>query len=107
MLDKFLDGLQNLAREDDNRGRAVAHFGVLRPRNVDEDLGGGMDDVEELLPGMPLEYFSEYAAREGTGSVASHTFITVAPSFVIVCLPLASTRSKSPPYGPNVDFMVA
>ncbi len=35
------------------------------------------------------------------------TFITVAPSFVIVCLPLASTINRSPPYGPRVDLMVA
>jgi hypothetical protein len=35
------------------------------------------------------------------------TFITVAPSFVIVCLPFSSTINKSPPYGPKVGFIVA
>lgn len=35
------------------------------------------------------------------------TFITVAPSFVIVCLPFSSTINKSPPYGPRVDFKVS
>jgi hypothetical protein len=35
------------------------------------------------------------------------TFITVAPSFVIVCLPFPSTNKRSPPYGPKVLRMVA
>jgi hypothetical protein len=35
------------------------------------------------------------------------TFITVAPSFVIVCLPFSSTSNKSPPYGPSVLRIVA
>lgn len=34
------------------------------------------------------------------------TFITVAPSLVIVCLPFSSTSSRSPPYGPKVLLMV-
>lgn len=34
------------------------------------------------------------------------TFITVAPSFVIVCFPLVSTSNRSPPYGPSVLFTV-
>jgi len=33
-------------------------------------------------------------------------FITVAPSFVIVCFPLASTNKRSPPYGPRVVLIV-
>jgi hypothetical protein len=34
------------------------------------------------------------------------TFMTVAPSFVIVCLPFSSTISRSPPYGPSVPLIV-
>lgn len=34
------------------------------------------------------------------------TFMTVAPSFVMVCLPLPSTSNKSPPYGPRVLLIV-
>jgi hypothetical protein len=37
----------------------------------------------------------------------ARTFITVAPSFVIVCRPFASTISRSPPYGPSVGLTVA
>ena len=33
--------------------------------------------------------------------------MTVAPSFVMVCLPFSSTSSKSPPYGPSVLLIVA
>ena len=40
-------------------------------------------------------------------SIPPHTFMTVAPSLVIVCLPLASTINKSPPYGPSVLLIVA
>ena len=90
----LLDLLQDLAGQDHHRGGAVTHFCILRARNVDEDPGGGVDDVEEL------------ALESGTVAVsrgcwlfvlAKRTFMTVAPSLVMVCLPLASTINKSPP----------
>lgn len=57
-----------------------------------------MDDVEELKQVK----FKLQQKEHGEG-----TFITVAPSFVIVCLPFASTSNKSPPYGPSVLRIVA
>ena len=40
------------------------------------------------------------------GWTMSSSFMTVAPSLVIVCLPFSSTSNKSPPYGPGVLFTV-
>ena len=40
-------------------------------------------------------YISSVVSPQATYPV--HTFITVAPSFVIVCLPFSSTSSRSPP----------
>ncbi len=47
----FLDLFKDLAGKDDDRGRTVANFGVLRSCNVDEDAGGGVNNIEEL-PGV-------------------------------------------------------
>jgi hypothetical protein len=52
---------------------------------------------------------SNYQLCQQKGNVESEpqpTFMTVAPSLVIVCLPFASTIKRSPPYGPSVLFMV-
>jgi hypothetical protein len=45
----LLDLLQDLSGQDNDRGGTVADLGVLRPRNVDQDAGCGVDDIEELL----------------------------------------------------------
>lgn len=47
-----------------------------------------------------------FARQFDAGEEAEPTFITVAPSFVIVCRPLASTSRRSPPYGPSVLLTV-
>lgn len=44
----LLDLLEDFTGEDDDRGGTVANFGVLRSCNVDENAGGGMNNVEEL-----------------------------------------------------------
>lgn len=49
LLDVFLDLFEDLAGEDDDGGGAITDLGVLGPGNVDEDSGGGVDNVEELL----------------------------------------------------------
>lgn len=97
----LLDLLQDLARQDDDRSCAVANFGVLRPRNVDQDPGCGVNNVEELSHGELRD-----GKRRGSHR-AVRTFITVAPSLVIVCRPFSSTIRRSPPYGPSVDLIVA
>lgn len=44
----LLDLLEDFTGEDNDRGGTVANFGVLRSGNVDEDAGGGVNNVEEL-----------------------------------------------------------
>lgn len=69
-----------------------------------------MDNIEKLLEST---WELDVASGPGAGTVGLHklrsflTFITVAPSLVMVCLPLASTINRSPPYGPSVDLIVA
>jgi hypothetical protein len=88
-LDVLLDLLQNLAGQDDHRGCAVSYFGVLRPRNVDEDPGSRVDNVQKLPK------VRTWLDISGISSL--RTFMTVAQSLVMVCLPFASTINKSPP----------
>ena len=45
-LEQRLGGLQQLAREDDHARRAVADLVVLRARELDHRLGGGVRDVD-------------------------------------------------------------
>ena len=56
---------------------------------------------------MSRSYFYQIRPRFHSCRVVSSTFMTVAPSFVMVCLPLASTSRRSPPYGPNVLRIVS
>ena len=58
-----------------------------------------MDDIQQLR-GVLANFLLPSSRR-------APTFITVAPSLVMVCLPFSSTMSRSPPYGPRVDLMVA
>ena len=59
-----------------------------------------MDNIKKLpTSSVPFEFLA-------ASIILSLTFMTVAPSFVMVCLPFASTSSRSPPYGPKVLFMV-
>lgn len=86
----LLDLLEDLAGQDDHRCRPVSHLGVLRSGNVDEDAGGGVDDVEELCS-------VRMNVLQGGLHSAVRTFMTVAPSFVMVCRPFSSTIKRSPP----------
>lgn len=45
----LLDLLEDFTGEDDDGRGAVTDFSILRSGNVDEDLGGGVDNVEQLL----------------------------------------------------------
>ncbi|MBE3043761.1 hypothetical protein IMZ48_14550 [Candidatus Bathyarchaeota archaeon] len=68
----------------------------MGPCNVDEHAGGGVDDVEELEETLSV-YPAQSDASDASGPRVSRTFMTVAPSLVIVCLPFSSTISRSPP----------
>lgn len=60
-----LDLLEDLAGEDNDRSGAVTNLGVLGSRDVDEDAGGGVDNVEELFSGVSaLLWLSSAAPRE-------------------------------------------
>ena len=48
VLDEGLALLQKLARQNRHRCGSVAHFGILRPRNVHKHLGGRVHNVQEL-----------------------------------------------------------
>ena len=48
LLDEVLDLPQYFAGNHDHGRCAIAHFGVLRPCNVSEDAGGGVDNVQKL-----------------------------------------------------------
>lgn len=48
ILDEALNLLEDLAGEEDNRGRAVANLGVLRARNVDKCPRGRVDNVQQF-----------------------------------------------------------
>lgn len=48
MLDVLLDFFEDLAGKDDYACSAVTDFSILRSGNVDEDLGGGVNNVEQL-----------------------------------------------------------
>lgn len=97
----LLDLLQDLSSENNDGCGAVSYFGVLRPGDVDEDAGGGVDDVEEL------DQTSKSSVDIGSAYRVVRTFMTVAPSLVMVCWPFSSTINRSPPYGPRVGFIVA
>jgi hypothetical protein len=56
LLDVFLDLLENLSRENNDRGRAIAYLGVLGSRNIDENLCGRVDDIEQLLKRYNVRY---------------------------------------------------
>lgn len=48
LLDVLLDLFEDLTSEDDNRSRTIAHLSILGPGNIDEDSGGGVNDIEKL-----------------------------------------------------------
>lgn len=48
MLDVLLDFFEDLAGEDNDGCGAVTDFSILRSGNVDEDLSGGVNNVEQL-----------------------------------------------------------
>ena len=54
LVDEGLALLEELAGEDDHRGGAVADLGVLGLGDVDQRLGGRVDDVEELHDGCAV-----------------------------------------------------
>ena len=83
-----LNFLKYFACQNNNAGGAVTHFGVLGASDVCEDAGGRVNDVEEL---------AGYQQAPFVGTKQTRTFMTVAPSLVMVCLPFWSTSNKSPP----------
>lgn len=48
LLDQLFDLLEYLSGKHHNRGRAVADFRVLRPRNVRQDPRRRVDDVQQF-----------------------------------------------------------
>lgn len=55
--------------------------------------------------GAPVSIYV-FNTRKASAHGTLRTFMTVAPSLVIVCLPFSSTINRSPPYGPRVGFTV-
>lgn len=92
-----LDLLEDLSGQDDDRGGAVTDLCVLRSGNVDEDSSGGVDDVEELRGGESVIAVQDERTSQGIEMPMLPTFMTVAPSLVIVWRPFSSTMSRSPP----------
>jgi len=54
LLDLPADLPQQLGRQQDDRRRAVADLGVLRPRNVHQRPRRRVDDVEQLEDGRAV-----------------------------------------------------
>lgn len=61
LLNVVLDLLKDLSGEDDDRGGTVSNLSILRSGNVDEDSGGGVNDVEELAG--TLAYWVDVGSR--------------------------------------------
>ncbi|SCZ99273.1 BZ3500_MvSof-1268-A1-R1_Chr7-1g09458 [Microbotryum saponariae] len=54
VLDKGLALPQQLSRKQDDAGRAIADFRILRSRDIDQGLGGGVNDLEEFEYGRSV-----------------------------------------------------
>lgn len=48
ILDVLLDLLQNLSSQHNDRCSSISYLSVLRSCDIDEDAGGGVNDVEQL-----------------------------------------------------------
>jgi hypothetical protein len=55
----LLDLLENLSSKDDDGSRTVSDFGILGASDIDEDAGGGVDNVEKLSESQRVFYMSE------------------------------------------------
>ena len=65
--------LQDFAGQHHHRRGTVANFGILRNGDVGENLGGRVNDFEELQ-----------GQSNGATKVGKPAFMTVAPSLVMV-----------------------
>ncbi|SGY78719.1 BQ5605_C008g04924 [Microbotryum silenes-dioicae] len=54
VLDKGLALPQQLSGQQDDAGRAIADFRILRSSDIDQGLGGGVNDLEEFEYGRSV-----------------------------------------------------
>lgn len=91
---------QDLGSQQSNRGRTVAHFGVLCSCDINERSRGRVDDVEKLKKGCAVIYVKN----------PSTTVIPLSEntkdSLEIVASPRSLTINLSIPLGPNVVAIV-
>ena len=54
----LLDLLEDLSSKDDDRSRTVSDFGILGAGDIDEDAGGGVNNVEKLSESQRVFHMS-------------------------------------------------